>query len=292
MTGLALRRTLVAYGMLAPALLLFGVFLLTPMVLALVLSTQESDGIGPARFVGAGNYTELAGDPVFWRSLANTLLLAGVSVPLSIAAGLGVALLLRHQVPGRTAFRALFYAPVVISGVVVAMMGRWIFDENVGIVNKALALVGVDPVRWQSSGAAAMTSVILVLIWGRLGFCMVVYLAGLQGVPRDVYEAAQLDGATRWQQFRHVTMPLLRPTTFFLVVMMVIETFHVFDIIFVMTNGGPGSSTELLVTYAYSAGFDSRREGYGSAIGVVVFVLVLVATVFWWRSQRSREADV
>lgn len=286
------RTALTAYGLLAPALLLFGVFLLVPIGLAFVLSAQDSTGIGTARFVGADNYLELLTDPVFWRSFANTVVLAVVTVPASIAAGLGVALLLTARVPGRAAFRALFYAPVVISGVVIAMMGRWIFDENVGIVNKALALLGVDAVRWQSDGTAAFVSIMVVLVWARLGFCMVVYLAGLQAVPGELYEAAELDGATRWQRFRHVTLPLLAPTTFFLVVMMVIETFHVFDIVYVMTGGGPGNATQLLVTYAFQAGFDARREGYGAAVGVIVFVVMLVATALWWRGQRGREADV
>lgn len=288
----ALHRAAVAYGLLSPAIVLFGIFLVVPLVGAVVLSLRESNGLSGGSFVGGANYSELVRDTVFWRSLGNTVLLAVVSVPLGVGGGLGLALLLREHVPGRGLFRAVFYAPVVISGVVVAMAGRWIFDENIGIVNKALAVVGVGPVAWQSSGPAAMLSVLIMLVWSRMGFCMVVYLAALQGVPGELVEAAHLDGASAWQRFRNVTLPLIRPTTFFLLVMTVIETFHVFDLVYVMTKGGPGNATSLLVTYAYDTGFTARREGYGSAVGVVVLVLMLAVTAVWWRIQRSREAEL
>ncbi len=136
-----------------------------------------------------------------------------------------------------------------------------------------------------------MISVVLVVVWQSLGFCMVVYLAGLQGIPRERYEAARVDGATGWQLVRHITVPGLRPTTFFLTVLTVIQSFQVFDVVFVMTGGGPGTATELLVTYAYRQGFGARQQGYAAAIGVVIFVVVLGFTVLWWRSQRRREDE-
>jgi multiple sugar transport system permease protein len=287
----AVRRWSVSYLMLAPALVLFGVFMLFPLVQAVRISLTNSTGIGTADFVGLDNYARMLDDPTFWRAAGNTGLLALVSVPTSIAAGFGIALLLRDRLPARGLFRALFLAPYVISGVVVAMAGRWIFDENVGIVARTLAGWGLPSPDWQSGGTAAAVSVFVMLFWARTGLVVVLYLSALQGIDSDLLEAAELDGTTRWQRVRHVSWPLLRPTTFFVTVLMVIEVFQVFDVIRVMTGGGPAGATEILVTYAYSQGFQARREGYGSAIGVVVFLVILLATLFWWRLQRRSEED-
>ncbi|GAA4973331.1 sugar ABC transporter permease [Kineococcus glutinatus] len=277
--------------MLAPALVLFGLFVLYPLVGAVRISLTDSTGIGEARWVGLGNYAELARDPVFWRAAGHTVLLAAVSVPVSLALGLALALLLRDKLPGRGLFRALFLAPYVLSGVVVAMAGRWIFDENIGIVHRLALALHLPAWSWQSSPWPAAASIVLVLLWARTGLAVVLYLSALQGVPADVMEAAELDGASPWQRLRYVVWPLLRPTTFFLTVLLVIETFQVFDLVWVMTGGGPAGGTELLVTYAYGQGFNARREGYGSAIGVVVFVVVLAATALWWRAQRASEDE-
>ncbi|MGI4894681.1 MAG: carbohydrate ABC transporter permease [Janthinobacterium lividum] len=286
-----LRRWATSYALLAPALVLFGVFMLFPLVQAVRISLTNSTGIGTPDFIGLQNYSRMVRDPVFWQAAGNTGLLAVVSVPASIAAGFGIALLLRDRLPARGVFRALFLAPYVISGVVVAMAGRWIFDENVGIMDRTLAGLGLPAPDWQSNGTAAAVSVFLVLFWARTGLVVVLYLSALQGLDSDLLEAAELDGATRWQRIRFVSWPLLRPTTFFTTVLMVIEVFQVFDVIRVMTGGGPAGSTEILVTYAYSQGFQARREGYGSAIGVVVFLVILLATVVWWRIQRDAEDE-
>ena len=287
--GLALRRTATSYTMLAPALVLFGVFMLYPLYGAVRISLTDSTGIGTANFTGLRNYTELFADATFWRAAINTVVLAAVSVPISLALGLGVALLLRDRLPARGFFRALFLAPYVLSGVVVAMLGRWLFDQNVGVTNQILGLVGLGPVNWQSSPVPAAVSVFVMMLWWRTGLAVIIYLSALQGVDGDVLEAAELDGANAWQRLRLVVWPLLRPTTFFLTVLLVIDTFQVFDLVFVMTGGGPRNATELLVTYAYAQGFTARREGYGSAVGVVVFLVVLLATVLWYRSQRKAE---
>jgi multiple sugar transport system permease protein len=289
--GRRLRGAATAYALLAPNLVLFGLFLLVPLALTVVLGFQETSGFGVGEWIGLGNYERMAADDVFWRSALNTVLFAAVTVPLTLAGGLGLALLLDRPIRGRTLFRSLFYLPYVLSGVVVALLGRWIFNENLGVVNKLIRTFGGEGIAWQSSGGPAMASIIAMVVWQSLGFCMVIYLAGLQGIPRERYEAARVDGATGWQLVRHVTVPGLRPTTFFLTVLMVIQSFQVFDIVFVLTGGGPGVSTELLVTYAYRQGFGARQQGYASAIGVVIFLVVLVFTVLWWRSQRSAEDE-
>lgn len=286
------RSAATSWTMLAPALLLFGVFLVYPLGRAVATSFTDADGITGGSFVGLANYTTMAGDPTFWRAAANTVGLAVVSVPIALALGLLMAVLLSGPVPGRWLFRALFLAPVVVSGVVVGMTGQWMFDENVGVVNAALGGLGLDPVRWQSSGGPAAASVLTMLTWSRVGLVAVIYLGALLQVPGELLEQAQLDGASRWQRMRDVVWPQLRPTTFFLTVVLVIETFQVFDLVFVMTGGGPGVSTELLVTYLYAEGFEARRQGYGTAIGVVVLVVVLAFTAVWWRAQRHTEDEL
>lgn len=287
----ALRRWGTSYALLTPALVLFGLFVLWPLVQAVRISLTNSTGIGTAEFVGLQNYTRMVGDPSFWRAAGNTGLLALVSVPTSIAAGFGIALLLRDRLPARGIFRALFLAPYVISGVVVAMAGRWIFDENVGIVDRTLSGWGLPAPDWQSGGTAAAVSVFVMLFWARTGLVVVLYLSALQGIDGDLLEAAELDGASRWQRIRFVSWPLLRPTTFFVTVLMVIEVFQVFDVVRVMTGGGPAGATDILVTYAYTQGFQARRQGYGSAIGVVVFLVILLATLLWWRIQARSEEE-
>lgn len=290
--GLTRKNAAVAYALIAPNLVLFMLFLFLPLVLTAVLSFQKSTGIGPTTFVGFTNYSDMVKDGVFWRALANTALFVVITVPLGLGLGLGLALLLNAPLRGRTLLRGIFYLPYVISGVVIAVLGRFIFNENVGVLNRLLRALGFAGIPWQSNGVAAMAAVIAVLTWSRLGFVMVIYLAGLQSVPRELYDAARVDGASSSQLFRHITWPQLRPTTFFLVVMLVIESFNIFDVIYVMTGGGPGNATNMLVTYAYQTGFGARRQGYGATIGVVLYVIVAVCTVLWWRTQRSKEGDV
>ena len=288
------RNALVAYLLLGPNLLLFSVFLLVPLAWVLLLSFQSYSGFGAAEWVGVDNYTTMAKDEVFWRAALNTVVFAAVTVPLSLGLGLAIALLLNRNVPGRGFLRSLYYLPFVVSGVVIAMIGHWIFNEELGVVNKVLRIVGGDgaTVGWESEAVPALVSLIVMIVWARLGFVMIIYLAGLQGVPGEYYEAARLDGASAWQQFRYVTWPLLRPTTFFLVVLTIIETFQIFDVVYVMTRGGPGEATQVLVTYAYATGFDARRQGYAAAIGIVIWAVVLVFTVLWWRVQKRRDMEL
>ncbi|MEU2657294.1 sugar ABC transporter permease [Streptomyces sp. NPDC007325] len=273
----------------APAVTVFAVFMFWPLIQVFWLSFQKTSGFGIAQWIGIDNYREILGDAVFWQALLNTSLYTLLSVPLCLVAGLGAALLLNRPLPGRGLFRAVFYMPAVISGVSSALAAAWMFNADLGIVNKLLSAVGIGDVAWQSQGGPAMASIVAISLWIGLGFNMVVYLAALQGIPRELYEAARVDGAGWWQTLRSITIPSLAPTTFFLMVIGIINSFQVFDIVYVMTGGGPGNSTTMLVTYAYSAGFDQRRQGYASAIGVVLYAIVLVMTVVQWRLARRRD---
>ncbi|MGW7276118.1 carbohydrate ABC transporter permease [Streptomyces sp. NPDC054864] len=274
----------------APAVAVFAVFMFWPLIQVVWLSFQNTSGFGISEWVGIDNYREIVGDTVFWQALLNTSLYTVLSVPLCLVTGLGAALLLNRPMPGRGLIRAIFYMPAVISGVSSALAAAWMFNADLGIVNKLLTAFGMEGVAWQSQGGPAMLSLVVVSLWIGLGFNMVVYLAALQGIPRELYEAARVDGASWWQTLRSITVPSLAPTTFFLLVIGIINSFQVFDIVYVMTGGGPGNSTTMLVTYAYTAGFDQRRQGYASALGVVLYAIVLILTVVQWRLSRRRDA--
>ncbi len=228
-------------------------------------------------------------DPLFWRSVLNTVLFTALVTPLSMGLGLGAASLLNSVLPGRALFRSLLILPMAVSGVATALLGVLVFDENSGVIDKILRAVGVPSVPWQSGQVAAFATVVVVTVWWRLGFNMLIYLAGLQGMGPALHDAAKVDGATAWQRFRHVTIPLLGPTHFFLVIMNVIYSFQVFDIVFVLTGGGPQNATSVLVTYAYDNGFVTRDQGYAAAIGVVLLVAMVAFTAIQWRASRTRD---
>ena len=283
------REELAAYGMVAPNLVLLGIFVLIPLIWAVTISFQRTNGFGGGTFAGLDNYARLFSDPVFWRSTGNTLLFTLITTPLSMGLGLGAAVLLNSALPARPVFRSILIMPMAVSGVATALIGLLVFDENSGIMNELLRFVGLPAVQWQSGGAAAFLSVVLVTLWWRVGFNMLIYLAGLQGISPELLEAAELDGATGWQRLRLVVVPLLGPSSFFLLVINVIYSFQVFDIVFVLTGGGPQDATSVLVTYAYENGFVVRDQGYAAAIGMVLLLFALVFTVVRWRTSRTRD---
>jgi multiple sugar transport system permease protein len=178
---------------------------------------------------------------------------------------------------------------MAISGIATALIGVLLFDENSGLVDKLVRAAGLPAVPWQSNGPAAFVSIVLVTLWARVGFNMLIYLAGLQGISPEIYEAGRLDGAGGWQNFRFLTVPLVGPSSFFLLILNVIYSFQVFDLVFVMTGGGPGNATSVIVTYAYDQGFVTRDQGYAAAIGVVLLLVMLVFTAVRWRTSRSRD---
>lgn len=284
------RYELSALLFVGPSVLLALAFLLIPIAGAFVYSFFTIAPLsGTTTWVGWSNYATMVTDPTFYRALANTAVFTGITVPLSLAIGLALAVLMNSVLPARKVFRTIVYLPLVISGVSVGLIGTFLYNEVIGIVNKLLALLQVPGVPWQSNGPWAFVSVVLVTLWIRVGFSMIIYLASLQAVPPELYEAAQVEGATGWQRFRFLTVPLVGPATFFLLIMNVIYSFQVFDTIFVLTNGGPGTATEVLGTYAYKTAFGAARDqGYGAALGVVIFVITLVFTLAQWRANRTR----
>lgn len=283
------REGVAGWLFLTPNLVLLGLFVIVPLVWAVFISFQETDGFGAGLFVGTANYQRLVSDPLFWRSAVNTLLFTAIVTPLSMAIGLGAAVLFNSVLPARGVFRSILILPMAISGVATALIGVLVFDENNGILDNILRFVGLPAVNWQSGGFAAFASIVLVTLWWRVGFNMLIYLAGLQGIGPQLYEAAKLDGAGIWGRFRNVTVPLLGPSSFFLLILNVIYSFQVFDIVYVMTGGGPQNATSVLVTYAYDTGFVTRDQGYAAAIGVVLLLVTFVFTAVQWRTNRNRD---
>lgn len=289
--GTARRAEAWAGAVLAgPAVVVFAVFMFVPLLLTVWFSLHEWGGFGPMTWVGGRNYVEISQDPTFWRAFGNTVLFTAVAVPLGIVTGLGAALLLNRALPARGLLRGLVYLPVVVSGVAAGVIFLRLFDPLRGILNQLAATLGLPQVDWQSDATAALVSIVVVTTWQGVGFGMVVYLAGLQGIPREVYEAAAVDGAGRWRTFASITWPLLAPTTFFLVVYSVILSFQAFDSVYVLTRGGPGNATTFLVQYAYDQGFNQLRQGYAAALGVIIYAVVLLLTVVQWRLGRRSAA--
>jgi multiple sugar transport system permease protein len=283
--------SLTAWLMLAPNLLLLGLFLLVPLVWAFVLSFQAKRALGGGTWAGLDNYARLLQDDVFWRALLNTAVFTAITVPVTVVGGLALALLLDKALPGRGVFRTIVYLPIVVSTLVTSLIGLLLFDESIGIVNGVLTDLGLGAVAWQSNGSLAMVSVIVMVLWTRIGFAMIVYIAALQDLDKEILEAASVDGAGSWARVRLIVVPTLRPTTLFLLVINMVWSFQIFDIVYVMTNGGPGYSTTMLVTYAYDEGFGPARNfGYGSTVGVVLFFLTLLITAVQLRSNRRQEA--
>jgi len=269
--------------------MLFMLFVFVPLLFAIYISFHEWTLIGTPEFIGLKNYERLIRDGRFWQSLGNTLIYTGATVPLSIGLGLGLALGLNRDLWGRSVLRSIYFLPVIVSNVVTAIMGAWIFNDNYGVINTMLKEISLPSVPWLSSTFWAPVSLIATTVWTRLGFCMVIYLASLQTISPTYYEAAEIDGAGPLEKFRYITWPLLRPTTFLLLIINIIFSFQVFDLIYVMTNGGPGFSTTLIVQYIYRKAFVDSEMGYASAIGLVLFLLIVAFTVIQWRISRRSE---
>lgn len=282
-----LSKNLVAYSFILPNLLGFAIFTLIPMVFSLALALMSWDGANQVSWVGLENFKNLLDDSTFKIALKNTFWYVGGTVPLTMICSLGLAVLLNQPIRGRNIFRTIYFFPYVASLVAVAVVWNMLFFPSAGPVNEFLRAIGVEnPPRWSASVDWAMPTVILASIWRNMGYYMIIYLAALQGIPRILYEAAEIDGASAWQKFRYVTVPMLTPATFFISIMLTITSFKVFDLIMVMTNGGPGRATNVLVIHTYNTAFRQFKFGYSSAIAMVLFVLVMVITIVQFYMER------
>jgi multiple sugar transport system permease protein len=280
------RRWLVLALFLGPSLAGVVLFVAGPIVASLALAFSSWDLLTPPTFVGLRNFERLSRDLEFWAALRHTVTFLAGYVPLVLVAGLAVAVALNGRVPARGVFRAIYFLPVVTSWVAVALVWKWLLNPQFGLVNAWLAQLGVQGPAWLFDPNWAMASVILTSIWKDTGYVMVILLAGLQGIPRVYYEASEIDGATRAQQLRHVTVPLLAPAIFFALTISLINSFQVFDQVYVMTGGGPAGATTVLVERIVKQAFSFSRMGYASAMSWVLFVLIFATTFAFSRLQR------
>ncbi|MBI5706670.1 MAG: sugar ABC transporter permease [Armatimonadetes bacterium] len=277
------------WNFVSPALLIMGIFVAIPAIWGILLAFTHYDGMSEARFVGADNFKRLLDDPLIWTTLLNTSIYVVFTLPVGLALGLGIALALHQKwFTGRSFVRGLYFLPNVTSMAAVAFVWEWILNPEYGLANAALRQAGLKGSGWLSEPSLAMPSVAMVSVWHGLGFGVLIYLAGLRAIPEEVHEAARIDGANSWKAFRHVTWPLLTPTTMFLTIMGVIGGFQVFQSVYIMTGGGPLDRTRVYLYYLWQTAFQNLEMGYASAMAVLLFVIVLLLTLAQWRFFNRR----
>lgn len=285
-----------AWIFVAPALGAIALFLFVPVLASLALSFTDFDlyavaDLANLRFAALDNYAALATDPLFWKALRNTFYFAFVGGPLSVALSLAVALAVNSRLARlRPLFRTLFFLPVVTTLVAVAVVWRYLYHPRVGLVNQLLGALGIPPIDWLGDPVWAMPALIVLAIWKGFGFNMVIFVAGLQSIPERLYEAARLDGANGWQQLRHVTLPQLAPTAFFVAVMTMIGSLQLFAEPYVMTQGGPSYATLSVVLLMFQEGFRYWNMGYAAALAFVLFAILLIGTAIQLR-LRPLDAE-
>lgn len=284
------RNTLVGLSFIAPNFIGFAFFVLIPVVFSFVLAFMEWDGFTEMTFRGLGNFAEIFTERLFRESLSHTLVYSLFTVICSAAAALGLALLLNQKLRGTTFFRSAIFFPYVASVVAVGAVWKAMFMKNGGPINVFLSFIGVPQESlpgWLSSTKWALAGVIVVTVWKNMGYFMVIYLAALQNIPYSLYEAAEIDGASKWQQFARITFPMLTPNHFFVLMMLTINSFKTFDLIFVLTEGGPGTATQLLSMYIYNESFSYQHYGKASAAAMILFLIVGAMTVLQFRVEKK-----
>jgi len=292
-----MNRQHAAWLFLAPALLVLGVFFLLPVIAALALSLTDYDlytlaDIRNLRFVALGNYWALLQRPLFWSALGHTVYFVAVGVPLSMAASLGAALLLNSPLArAKPFFRTALFAPVVTTVVAVAVIWRYLFNTKYGMANFVLGHLGIHPIDWLGDPHWAMPTIIAFAVWKNFGYNMIIFLAGLQAIPLDLYEAARIDGASPWGQFRHITLPMLAPTMLMVAILTVSGYFQLFAEPYVMTEGGPLQSTTSVLYLMYEEGFKWWNLGSASAVAFLLFIIMFAVTALMLRfSRRGGES--
>ncbi len=279
------------YLLIAPAYILYLVFILIPIGWTIAMSFTDYN-FSTANFVWFSNYVALLQDAVFLKSVGNTILFGLYTILPTMVIGLGLAVLLNNNIAGKGIFRTVFYLPNIISMVAVSMAWLYLMDTNAGLFNTTLRMMGLDAVQWLSDPALAMISVAITSIWATVGYNMVIFLAGLQAIPQDLYEAASIDGVGKWGQFRFITVPLLAPSIFFVFVNACIRSFQVFGQVLIMTGGGPVNSTTTIAHQIYSNGFLYYKMGYASSQAVILLLIVLVITMINFKYGKGNRDEL
>lgn len=289
-SALRRRNTLIGWSFILPNFVGFAAFTLVPVLILFYMAFTNWNVFGKADWVGIANFQRLLGDGSFRISFWNTIYYSVMHIPLTIVVSLGLALLLNSKLRGVAFFRTAAFFPYITSIVAIAVVWNLLFSPDFGPINAVLRGIGIaDPPGWLTSKDWALPAVVIVSTWRDMGYYMILFLAGLQTVPRELHEAARVDGASAWQRFLNVTLPCLRPTMFFVTVMLTINSLKIFDLILVMTNGGPGQATMVLSQFIYRKGFVESQFGYASAASVALFLLCIIVTIaqFLWNKRRS-----
>ena len=277
-----------------PALAVYVMFLVYPSLTSLFFSLTDWDGLSPGyNIVGLQNYVDMTKDPVILTALKNNAIWTVVTLSVPMALGLLLAIFLNGKVRGKPILRLLFYTPAVLPLVSIASIWGWLYNPQYGAINEFLRLVGLDSWAqpWLGQDSTALAAIMVPAIWLRAGFPMLLYLAALQGIPEEIYEAATVDGATRWQQFWHMTMPSLKPAHYIVLALSLIDSFKVFDMIYAMTYGGPGTATQVMGTWMYANVFQYYQAGYGTAIAVTITVIAIVVSIPYVVSQTREHSS-
>ena len=274
---------------LSPTLVVVTVFIVFPILFSFYLSFHQWNLFQASHeFIGLENYVRMFTDPEFWVVFRNTILYTIGTVPVNMALALVVAFLLNKKIAGKKLLRAAFFTPVIISSVAAAVIWRWVFDPNLGLANYFIQMLGLDAVNWFNDPTAAMSALVIVGVWKTFGINMILFAAGLSGIPEHYYQAAEIDGAGTWAKFWRITVPLLSPTTLFILVLSIIGSFQVFDLVYVLTYGGPLGTTKVLVFYLYEHAFQLFNMGYASAVAYLLFALLFVLTLVQIRAFKGR----
>lgn len=276
----------------APAALHTLIWIGIPIIVAFILSLTAYDVVTRPRFNGFANYATIFQDTVFWKAVLNNVIIAGVGIPISMFLALVFATMLNRAIPGRGIFRVMVFLPHITATVAVAMIWLWIYSpSSSGLMNTVLGVVGIGPLPYLTSPKLALASVILVTIWQGIGLKMLIYLASLQGIDEQLYEASSIDGANFLQKFRHITIPMLRPATFFILVTSLIANFQTFDLIYILTEGGPANATNVVTYRIYQTAFQEFRFGLASAQSVILLLMLIVLTFFSRRIVGGTDGD-
>ncbi|MFC5450579.1 carbohydrate ABC transporter permease [Paenibacillus aestuarii] len=284
------KRAVAPYLFVLPNLLIFTVFIVVPAIFGLMYSFAKYDGLNPMKFIGLRNYTKVFTTPDFWNAFGKSVEYVVISVPLIYVCSLAIALILSRELAGKGFFRSVFYWPTLISYIIVGLTWKWIFSDSFGIMNYLLGLAGIDPVQWLTDPFHAKMTIIVATVWSRLGFYMVIFIAGLQAIPQDYYEAATLDGASKARSFWSITLPLLKPTSVLVAMLSVIEAFKAYPLMKALTGGGPGKETTYVVQYIYQIGFDKQDLGLASAMSVVLLVIIAGLSVLQLKLTKGGES--
>ncbi|MCM0646911.1 sugar ABC transporter permease [Clostridium swellfunianum] len=281
------KESLVGWSFILPMLIGFCIFCFIPIITSLGISFTDWNLLQAPKFVGLQNYTRLIKDSSFIKCVSNTLFFVLTMVPSILVISLILALILNKGLKGRGFFRAAFYIPCITSTVAISMVWLWIYGPQNGVLNSVLGTFGISSVDWLGNPLTAKPALVIMRIWQASGYYMLMFLAGLQTIPDSLYEVAEIDGATKWEKIRHITLPLLAPTMFLVIILLTIESFNIFEAVYVMTEGGPAGATDTLMYYIYHNGFRLYNMGYASSIAWFLFLVLIVLTLIQFKFKKE-----